>query len=132
MKKKVYYNIWKSPFKIRFQKKNNISSSGARTHELRAKIEKFFVRFLVQMKSAKSSFKINWPLVWNKNVYSAYPPCWFKPRYRSREMRVLWKVFIKSRWPDEIFTPELSNLSTQIMFYKQLNYWTTSQHFSNV
>ena len=62
MKKKMYYNIWKSPFKIRFQKKKNISSSGAQTHELRAEIEKFFVRFLVQMKSAKSPFEINWPL----------------------------------------------------------------------
>ena len=63
MKKKMYYNIWKSPFKIRFQKKKNISSSGAQTHELRAEIEKFFVRFLVQMKSAKSPFEIHWPLI---------------------------------------------------------------------
>ena len=59
-------------------------------------------------------------LVWYKNIYSAYPPRWLR------------KVFIKFRWPDETFTPELSNLSTQIMFYKQRNYWTTSQHFSNV
>ena len=58
----MYYYVWKSPFKIRFHKKMNISSSGARTHELRAEIENFFVRFLVQIKSAKSPFEINWPL----------------------------------------------------------------------
>ena len=30
---------------------------------LRAEIQKYFVRFLVQVKIAKSSFEINWPLV---------------------------------------------------------------------
>ena len=42
-------------------RKKNISLSGARTHEsiFRAEIEKFFVRFLVQVKISKSPFEIN-------------------------------------------------------------------------
>ena len=58
---------------------------GARTHEsiileqyiFRAEIEKYFRSFLVQMKTAKSPFEINWPLVelyaivqWQHNVFS--------------------------------------------------------------
>ena len=59
----------KSPFKIRFQRKKSLIE--ARTHKsiileqkyiIRAEIEKYFRSFLVQMKTAKSPFKINWPL----------------------------------------------------------------------
>ena len=70
---KIKFNHWKS---IRISekahlrpdfRKKNISLSGARTHEIityffRAGIEKYFRSFLVQMKTAKSPFKINWPL----------------------------------------------------------------------
>ena len=46
---------WKSPFKIRFHKKKFLE-------RVRAEIEKYFVRFLVQMKTAKSPFEIIWTL----------------------------------------------------------------------
>ena len=38
----------------------------------RAEIEKFFVRFLVQVKIAKSPSEINWPLRFSQRIFSQY------------------------------------------------------------
>ena len=47
-------------------KLKNTSLSEARTHEsigyFKAEIQKYFVCFLVQMKSLKTPFEIDWPL----------------------------------------------------------------------
>ena len=43
--------------------RKNTSLSGARTHEsIMSSMQKFFVHFLVQLKTAKSPFEIDWPL----------------------------------------------------------------------
>ena len=51
----------------------------------RAELQKYFVRFLVQVKIAKSPFKINWPLNHPTFLISLFPLCvpWHKPNLYS-------------------------------------------------
>ena len=60
-------NIYNQAFQKNKLKRKNISLSGARTHKstvleqyiFRAEIEKYFVRFLVQVKTVELAFEIN-------------------------------------------------------------------------
>ena len=68
----IYCNTFSSSFELNisfrhFQnnklKRKNTSLGGARTHEsIISSGQKFFVRFLVQVKIVESPFEINWPL----------------------------------------------------------------------
>ena len=69
--RKMYNNNWKKNYlRSDFSKKKKILPSvrlePTKVSFFRAEIEKFFVRFWVQVKIAKSPFEINWPLAQSK------------------------------------------------------------------
>ena len=121
----------------------------------RAEIEKFFVRFLVQVKMAKSPFEINWPLkkkrkyvlrkTWPKSKKfwtqiasenSSSAPCWLwllkKPKiWKLKSKRQSKLVFWTSEALKHRISPSMANLIAKMpcpsMWPKQ--FWLVQNGF---
>ena len=122
----------------------------------RAEIEKFFVRFLVQVKMAKSPFEINWPLkkkrkyvlrkTWPKSKKfwtqiasenSSSAPCWLwllkKPKiWKLKSKRQSKLVFWTSEALKHRISPSMVNLiAKNLQLHTSFFCWSVPLHTSH-
>ena len=121
----IYCNTFSSSFELNisfrhFQnnklKWKNTSLGGARTHEsIIYSGQKFFVRFLVQVKIVESLFEINWPLEREESIqgqYGMHKVLVLVPhRMGSKYIGGHWNPWVN--WPSKF----------HIKYWKQMENW---------
>ena len=98
-----------------WREKIHISLSGARTHESISSGQKFFVRFLVQMKTAKSPFEINWPLI-KSQFHHIWSGCQSKAFKYLRRRHIILNSQLQSLQPSLFSTYWSENWQHAIMW----------------